>query len=60
MKMTSNGKTLNYKVVELVKSYNFHIKFTPSNKKLQIFENKLNPYRRGPLRLQMLQYRAGT
>jgi hypothetical protein len=53
-------KTLNYKVVELVKSYNFHIKFTPSNKKLQIFENKLNPYRRGPLRLQMLQYRAGT
>jgi hypothetical protein len=28
MKMISNGKTLNYKVVDLVKSYNFHIKFT--------------------------------
>jgi hypothetical protein len=28
MKMTSNGKTLNYKVVELVERYNFHIKFT--------------------------------
>jgi hypothetical protein len=27
MKMTSNGKTLNYKVVDLVKSYNFYIKF---------------------------------
>jgi hypothetical protein len=26
--MTSNGKTLNYKVVDLVESYNFHIKFT--------------------------------
>jgi hypothetical protein len=28
MKMTSNGKTLNYKIVDLVESYNFHIKFT--------------------------------
>jgi hypothetical protein len=28
MKMTSNGKTLNYKVVDLIESYNFHIKFT--------------------------------
>jgi hypothetical protein len=28
MKMTSNGKTLNHKIVNLVKSYNFHIKFT--------------------------------
>jgi hypothetical protein len=27
MKMTSNGKILNYKVVDLVESYNFHIKF---------------------------------
>jgi hypothetical protein len=26
--MTSNGKILNYKVVNLVESYNFHIKFT--------------------------------
>jgi hypothetical protein len=26
--MTSNRKTLNYKVVDLVESYNFHIKFT--------------------------------
>jgi hypothetical protein len=28
MKMTSNGKILNYKVVDLVESYNFYIKFT--------------------------------
>jgi hypothetical protein len=28
MKMTLNGKILNYKVVDLVESYNFHIKFT--------------------------------
>jgi hypothetical protein len=28
MKMISNGKTLNYKVVDLVESYYFHIKFT--------------------------------
>jgi hypothetical protein len=27
MKMTSNGKTLNNKVVDLVESYNFRIKF---------------------------------
>jgi hypothetical protein len=26
--MTSNGKTLNYKIVDLVESYNFYIKFT--------------------------------
>jgi hypothetical protein len=25
--MTSNEKSLNYKVVDLVESYNFHIKF---------------------------------
>jgi hypothetical protein len=25
--MTSNGKILNYKVVDLVESYNFYIKF---------------------------------
>jgi hypothetical protein len=28
MKMTSNGKNLNYKVVDLVERYNFQIKFT--------------------------------
>jgi hypothetical protein len=28
MKMTSNGKALNYEVVDLVESYNFHTKFT--------------------------------
>jgi hypothetical protein len=28
MKVTLNGKTLDYKVLDLVKSYNFHIKFT--------------------------------
>jgi hypothetical protein len=26
--MTSNGKPLNYKVVDLVENYNFHIEFT--------------------------------
>jgi hypothetical protein len=48
MKMTSNGKTLNYKVVDLVESYNFHIKFTSNRiqiKKLQIFEKRRDPYR---------------
>jgi hypothetical protein len=46
MKMTSNGKTLNYKVVDLVESYNFYIKFTSirvKTKKLQIFGNRLDP-----------------
>jgi hypothetical protein len=44
-------KTLNYKVVDLVESYNFHIKFTfirVQTKKLIFFENKLYPYRRDP------------
>jgi hypothetical protein len=38
--MTSNGKTLNYKIVDLVEIYNFHIKFTSirvNAKKLQFF-----------------------
>jgi hypothetical protein len=26
--MTSNGKNLNYKVIDIIKSYSFHIKFT--------------------------------
>jgi hypothetical protein len=46
MKMTLNGKILNYKVVDLVESYNFHIKFTSirvQTKKLQIFEKRLDP-----------------
>jgi hypothetical protein len=46
-------KTLNYKVVDLVESYNFHIKFTPirvQTKKLQFFEKRLHPYRRDPQR----------
>jgi hypothetical protein len=40
MKMTSNGKTLNYKVVDLVEIYNFHIKFTSIQvqKKLENFK----------------------
>jgi hypothetical protein len=52
MKIISNGKTLNYKVVDLVESYKFHIKFTSIRvrKKLQIFENRLDLYRRGPQR----------
>jgi hypothetical protein len=44
MKMTLNRKILNYKVVDLVESYNFHIKLLPSElKELQIFENRLDP-----------------
>jgi hypothetical protein len=42
--MTSNGKTLNYKIINLVESYNFHVKFTSIRvhaKKLQFFEHKL-------------------
>jgi hypothetical protein len=42
--MASNGKTLNYKVVDLVEIYNFHIKFNSirvNAKKLQFFECKL-------------------
>jgi hypothetical protein len=44
MKMTSNGKTLNYKVVDLIESYNFHIMFTSirvQTNKLQNFENRM-------------------
>jgi hypothetical protein len=46
MKMTSDGKTLNYKVVDLVESYNFYIKFISirvQTKKLQFFENRVDP-----------------
>jgi hypothetical protein len=53
MKISSNGKIFNYKVVDLVESYNFHIKFTSIRvqiKKLKNFENKLDPYRCGPRR----------
>jgi hypothetical protein len=49
MKMTSNGKTLNYKVVDLVESYNFHIKFTfirVQTKNYKFLKNRLDPYRR--------------
>jgi hypothetical protein len=35
--MTANGKTLNYKVVDLIESYNFYIKFTV----IRIQTNKL-------------------
>jgi hypothetical protein len=51
MKMTSNGKTLNYRVVDLVESYNFHINFTSIRvqTKKQIFEKRLDPYRCGPV-----------
>jgi hypothetical protein len=46
MDMTSNGKTLNYKIVDLIESYNFHRKlqfsykvylYPSSNKKIIIF-----------------------
>jgi hypothetical protein len=42
--MTSNGKTLNYRIVDLVEIYNVHIKFTSIRvhaKNLQFFERKL-------------------
>jgi hypothetical protein len=41
-KMVSNVKTLSYKIVDVIESYNFHIKFTSSElkKKLQFFENR--------------------
>jgi hypothetical protein len=48
MKMTLNGKTLNYKVVDIVESYNFHIKFTSirvQTKKLQILKTDWILYR---------------
>jgi hypothetical protein len=44
-KMTSNGKSLNYKVKELVESYNCHINFISirvHTKKLRFFKNELN------------------
>jgi hypothetical protein len=42
MKMTSNEETLTYKVVDLVESSNFHIKFTSIT--------AVGPYRRPPRR----------
>jgi hypothetical protein len=41
--MTSNEKNLNYKIVYLVESYKFHIKFTSIRvyKKVMIFYNRL-------------------
>jgi hypothetical protein len=42
--MTSREKFLNYKIIDLVESYNFYIKFTSIRvhaKKLQIFEREL-------------------
>jgi hypothetical protein len=44
--MTSNAKTLNYKVVDLVESYNFHIKFTSvrvQTKQLKKFKTNWTP-----------------
>jgi hypothetical protein len=46
MKMTLNGKTLKYKVIDLVESYNFHIKFTSiriQTKKYKFFEKRMDP-----------------
>jgi hypothetical protein len=44
--MTSNEKSLNYKVIDLIESYNFHINFTfirIHTKKVTISENILTP-----------------
>jgi hypothetical protein len=46
-------KNFNYKIVDLVESYNFHIKFATirgQTKKIKTFENRRDPYRRGPRR----------
>jgi hypothetical protein len=42
--MTLNEKSLNYKVIDLVESYNFHINFISIqvHKKVKIFLKKLN------------------
>jgi hypothetical protein len=42
-KMTSNGKTLNYKIADLVESYNFSYKVYrhPSSCSYNFFEHKL-------------------
>jgi hypothetical protein len=42
MKMTSNGKILNYKVIDLVESYNFAYKVIP----IQVQIKKIQIYRR--------------
>jgi hypothetical protein len=50
-------KTLNYRVVDLVESYNFSYKIYlhPSlNKKLQISEKRMDPYHRAPQRRAFL------
>jgi hypothetical protein len=54
MKMTSNEETLTYKVVDLVESSNFHIKFTsitavgpyrrPPRRQMYSFAKKFGPY----------------
>jgi hypothetical protein len=44
--MTSKGKSLNYKVIDLVESCSFHINFISipvRKKKVAFFLNKLNP-----------------
>jgi hypothetical protein len=56
-------KSSNYKVVDLVESYNFHIKYIPirvHRKSCDFFEKLIDPYRHIILRLHVLQYRAGV
>jgi hypothetical protein len=68
MDMTSNGKTLNYKIVDLIESYNFHRKlqfsykvylYPSSNKKIIIFlppwGTAVGPCRRHSYRCIVLQ-----
>jgi hypothetical protein len=37
-KMTSNEKTMNHKVVDLIESYNFHIKLTFIRVQIKIYK----------------------
>jgi hypothetical protein len=57
--MTPNEKSLNYKVTDLVESYNFYRNFISiwvHTKKLQFLENKLNRTAIPHRRLQVLQH----
>jgi hypothetical protein len=55
--MTSNEKSLNYQVADLVERYKFRIKFISirvHTKKLQFFLKQNHNNRHGPRRLQVL------
>jgi hypothetical protein len=54
--MTSNEKSLNYKVIDIIESYNFiNFTFIRINKKVTIFLKRTEPYHRVVRRLEVLQ-----